>query len=182
MVLTGKSRIKVEMTGADGIRRKDWIEHDTKLYKDKYIVDPTQIFLSYEPGLFGGEGKSVATIAFRANSIYPVPNRGAETNPDPNQFGEEVAKAAHAIAVLRETGEKSAEKFMFIMLAIAIIAGAIGAYYGYQDNKAIGNADNDIQSLSTMVTTMHTADQNTYNTTSGYYEPQNTTGSHTTVV
>ena len=180
MVLDGKSRIKVEMTGADGIRRKDWVDYDAKLYKDKYFIDPTQIFLSYEPGFLGTGGKTVPTIAFRANSVYPVPNRGNQTIPDPDMFGENIAKAAHAIAVLRETGESVTEKFMFIMLALAIIAGAVGAYYGYQDNKAIGTLDSDVQTLSTTVSSMHSDQETAFNTTTGLYG--NSSGSHATVV
>jgi hypothetical protein len=136
-ILDRKAKIKVEMTGTDGIRRKAWVDHDAKLYNGKYIIDAGAIFLSTETGFLGFGAKSVPTIAFRSNSIYPIQHRGKETIPDPDEFGQNVAKAAHAIAVLRETGEQDFQNLVKILLCVAILVAGIGAYIGYSDGTKI---------------------------------------------
>jgi hypothetical protein len=146
-ILDGKSKIKVEMTGADGIRRKDWVEHDAKLYNGKYIIDPSAVFMSMETGFLGRGGNSVPTIAFRANSIYPIAHRGKETNPDPAMFGENVAKAAHSIAILRETGQEQFEQIVKILLCIAILVAGAGTYFGYNEGKKLDQLSTTLDSV-----------------------------------
>jgi hypothetical protein len=91
--------------------------------------------MTVEPGMFGFGGKTVPTIIFRENSIEPISKKSKGTIPSPQEFGENVAKAAHAIAVLRAQTDSMFQTMVIALLIGCIIIAGVGAYTGYDAGK-----------------------------------------------
>lgn len=178
-IFSGKSQIKVLMIGRDNITRKYFVEHDAHYFQDKYRIDPDAIVMTIEPGWFMSFGESsVPTIIFRENSIEPVSKKHPGTIPSPEEFGENVNRAANAIAILRAKSDSNAAMFTMILLLIACALGAGAVYVGYHDGQMIADNQNSINDLGTQISNLQGSQANHYNTTSGYYE----TGSGTVKV
>jgi hypothetical protein len=136
-ILDSKSKIKVLLIGRDNITRKHFVDHDASFFENKYRIDPDAIIMTVEPGMFGFGGKTVPTIIFRENSIEPISKKNKGTIPTPQEFGENVAKAAHAIAVLRAQSDSMFQSMVIALLIGCIIIAGAGAYMGYSADKNV---------------------------------------------
>lgn len=134
-ILNSKSKIKVLLIGRDNITRKHFVDHDATFFENKYRIDPDAIILTTEPGFLGFGGSTVPTIIFRENSIEPISKKNKGTIPTPQEFGENVAKAAHAIAVLRAQRDSMFQTMVMVLLIGCIILAGAGAYMGYDAGK-----------------------------------------------
>lgn len=133
--LNSKSKIKVLLIGRDNITRKHFVDHDETFFENKYRIDPDAIILTAEPGFLGFGGSTVPTIIFRENSIEPISKKTKGTIPSPQEFGENVAKAAHAIAVLRAQKDSMFQSIVIMLLIGCLIIAGVGAYMGYDAGK-----------------------------------------------
>jgi hypothetical protein len=134
-ILDSKSKIKVLLIGRDNITRKHFVDHDETFFENKYRIDPDAIILTTEPGFLGFGGSTVPTIIFRENSIEPISKKSKGTIPTPQEFGENVAKAAHAIAVLRAQKDSMFQTMVIALLIGCILVAGVGAYMGYDAGK-----------------------------------------------
>lgn len=150
-ILDSKSKIKVLLVGRDNVTRKHFVDHDAQFFETKYRIDPDAIILTLEPGTLGFGGSTVPTIIFRENSIEPISKKHPGTIPSPEEFGENVNRAANAIAILRAQKDDEFKTVMYILMALAILAAAIGGYYGYQNDKKIVELSTKMDAISASI-------------------------------
>ena len=143
-----KPKIKVLIVGKDGVARKYWVAHDEQFFQNKYRIDFDAVYQSLEGGFLGLGAHSVPTIMFRENNVIAISYKVKPSQPDPDEMGSSISRAAWAIAELMRKKNDQIMQFMMILLIAACCIAAVSAYLAYTANDKITKLDAKVSGLN----------------------------------
>jgi len=146
-MLNQKPQIKVLIIGKDGQARKHWVDHDAQFYDNRYKIDFDAVYQSTEGGFLGYGSKQVPTIMFRENNVLAISYRVKPSQPDPDEMGSSISRAAWAIAELMRKKNEQLMQWILILAVVACACAGASAYLGYVNGQKIDKIQNSINSL-----------------------------------
>jgi hypothetical protein len=146
-LFTAGDTLKVIIIGDDGIARAQVVKRDATIAGNKYIITQKDVFLQ-RVKKFDLFWIDQPTILFRQNSIHAVSRDGEESYPTPQETADVIENSAmHLFTIFG----KETNILMILLLVLAGVAaggGCVGAYFAYNNSKAIADNHADISAIA----------------------------------
>jgi len=135
-LFSSENELRIEVIGSDGVRRTGYIDRNSTVAFNKYLISSKDIFL-VKMKKFDLIPYVQPTICFREDSIHAIPRESEASFPTPAETGDAIAGAAWSLAKLLINKEEKWKLLVMVLCACAVLAGGFSAYMSWDTQKKV---------------------------------------------